>query len=41
VKALYRRAAAYSSTNEIELAKKDILQCLELDPNNADVKKEY
>ncbi|XP_042042379.1 peptidyl-prolyl cis-trans isomerase FKBP62-like isoform X2 [Salvia splendens] len=41
VKALYRRAQAYTNLIEFELAKKDIKKALELDPNNRDVKLGY
>ncbi|TVU45247.1 hypothetical protein EJB05_04726, partial [Eragrostis curvula] len=38
VKALYRRAQAYVESYDLELAKRDVLKALELDPNNKDVK---
>jgi Tfp pilus assembly protein PilF len=34
VKALYRRAQAYVESYDLELAKRDVLKALELDPNN-------
>ncbi|GJM96488.1 hypothetical protein PR202_ga13327 [Eleusine coracana subsp. coracana] len=38
VKALYRRAQAYIESYDLELAKRDVLKALELDPNNKEVK---
>jgi len=34
VKALYRRAQAYSATMDLDLAEEDIKKALELDPEN-------
>ncbi|CAN6281540.1 unnamed protein product [Urochloa humidicola] len=38
VKALYRRAQAYIESYDLELAKRDVLKALELDPDNREVK---
>jgi len=40
VKALYRRAQAYSATMDLELAEEDIKKALEIDPENRDTKLE-
>ncbi|KAL4504226.1 hypothetical protein ABPG72_021064 [Tetrahymena utriculariae] len=40
VKLLYRRAQAYSGTQEYEKAKQDLKEGLKLDPNNAELQKE-
>ncbi|EAR96113.1 peptidyl-prolyl cis-trans isomerase (macronuclear) [Tetrahymena thermophila SB210] len=40
VKLLYRRAQAYSGTQEYEKAKSDLKEGLKLDPNNAELQKE-
>ncbi|CAI9776600.1 unnamed protein product [Fraxinus pennsylvanica] len=41
VKALYRRAQAYTNMADLDLAKFDIKKALEIDPDNRDVKLEY
>ncbi|CAL5058213.1 unnamed protein product [Urochloa decumbens] len=41
VKALYRRAQAYTSLVELDLAEADIKKALEIDPDNRDVKMGY
>jgi len=41
VKALYRRAQAYTELVDLELAELDIKKALEIDPNNRDVKIAY
>ncbi|XP_022678604.1 peptidyl-prolyl cis-trans isomerase FKBP62 isoform X2 [Setaria italica] len=38
VKALYQRAQAYVESYDLELAKRDVLKVLELDPDNKEVK---